>query len=194
MIKVGVTGGIGSGKSRVCALFAALGVPVYDSDGRAKELLNGNGEIRDAVVGLLGHRAYDNEVLDRTYVASKVFDDKMLLTEFNGIVHPAVALDFDAWCMSYANIPYIIMESAILFESGFDRFVDKIIAVSAPESVRIERVARRDGVSRESVLRRIANQLTDVAREDRADYVINNDGDIEQLAAAVKELNKKLIR
>ncbi len=192
MTRVGVTGGIGSGKSRVCALFAALGIPVYDSDGRAKELMNGDGGIKQAITALFGAQAYRDGVIDRAFVASRVFGDKMLLASLNGIVHPAVALDFDAWAMSNSCFPYVIMESAILFESGFDRLVEKVVTVSAPEEVRIARVASRDGVSRQSVMDRIANQLTDSAREARADYVIHNAGSIAELAAAVNEIDKKL--
>ncbi len=192
MIRVGITGGIGSGKSRVCALFAALGVPVYDSDTRAKELMNGDGGIKQAVTALFGPQAYDRGVLNSPFVASKVFGDRMLLASLNGIVHPAVALDFNAWAMSNAGFPYVVMESAILFESGFDRLVDKVVTVSAPEEVRITRVASRDGVSRRSVMERIANQLTDSAREARSDYVIHNGGSMEELAAAVNEIDKGL--
>lgn len=193
MIKVGVTGGIGSGKSRVCALFAALGIPVYDSDKRAKELMNGDGQLHDKITALFGAEAYGRDGrLDRRFVAGKVFNDPMLLTSLNGIVHPAVAEDFEAWSMSQSEFPYVILESAILFESGFDRFVDKIITVSAPEELRIERVLARDGVSRQAVAERIANQMADAEREARADYIINNDGDIEVLSVKVSNLDKLL--
>ncbi len=192
MIKVGVTGGIGSGKSRVCALFAALGIPVYDSDAGARELMNSDAEVMKAVTALFGPEAYDGGKLDRAFVAERVFHDKPLLASLNRIVHPAVVRDFDRWAMSHSDSPYVIMESAILFESGIDRFMDKVIAVSAPENIRIERVASRDGASRQSVLDRMANQLTDRERESRADYVINNDGSIEELAVKVHEIDKKL--
>jgi dephospho-CoA kinase len=192
MKRVGVTGGIGSGKSRVCALFAALGVPVYNSDERARELMNGDGRVRDGVISLFGSQAYSGGVLNSAYIASKVFADKILLASLNGIVHPAVAFDFEDWLISCADFPYVVIESAILYESGFDRFTDKVITVSAPDNVRIARVASRDGVSRQSVEQRIANQLTDEVREVRADYVINNGNGIEELAAEVKELDKRL--
>lgn len=192
MKKIGVTGGIGSGKSRVCALFAELGVPVYDSDSRGRELMDGDGKLRQEIISLLGPESYHDGKLDRPYVASKVFTDKILLTSLNGIVHPAVAQDFAAWSMSKTHCPYILLESAILFESGFDRFVDKVITVSAPEATRIERVASRDGVSRQSVMERMDNQLTDQAREERADYTIHNDGSSEDLVIKVSELDKLL--
>ncbi len=214
--RVGVTGGIGSGKSAVCKLFSELGIPVYDSDARARKLMNGlstcsnmpvagkgetveggaGGEIKRAIVALLGAEAYRDGVLDNSFVAGKVFADKMLLASLNAIVHPAVALDFEAWTLSFADRPYIVLESAILFESGFDRLVDRVIAVSAPEAVRLERVLARSGkgVSRQEVMRRMANQLTDADREARADFLIYNSGSLAELADRVKELDKQLKR
>lgn len=193
MIKVGVTGGIGSGKSVVCALFAESGAPVYDSDSRGKELMNGDGKIRRAIENLLGSKSYHSDGRpDRAFIAAKVFSNKILLAELNAIIHPAVAEDFAAWAMSKSSYPYVVLESAILFESGFDRFVDVTVTVSAPEELRIERVASRDGVSRQSVMERIANQLTDSAREERADHIILNNGNIDELAAKVGMLDKLL--
>lgn len=194
MIKVGVTGGIGSGKSTVCKLFAELGMPVYTSDVRARELMTRDEGIRRKIVGLLGEGAYRGDVLDNGYIAARVFADKMLLASLNAIVHPVTALDFEAWTLSFADRPYVVLESAILFESGFDRFVDRVIAVSAPEAVRIERVLKRggSGVSREDVMRRMVNQLADEDREARAWRIIDNSGGIEDLAAAVKLTDKEL--
>jgi dephospho-CoA kinase len=126
-------------------MFAALGAPVYDSDSRARELMNGHGGIRRAIVELLGEEAYRDEALDNAFVASKVFADKMLLASLNAIVHPAVALDFDAWTRAFTDRPYVVLESAILFESGFNRIVDRVVAVSAPVEVRLERVLARGG-------------------------------------------------
>lgn len=193
MIRVGVTGGIGSGKSRVCAFFAALGIPVYDSDRRAKELMDGDGKLRNSIIALFGDSAYGRDGrLDRRFIAGKVFNDRMLLASLNGIVHPAVAEDFEAWAMSQNDHHYVILESAILFESGFDRFVDKIITVSAPKDLRIEWVMDRDGASRRQVVERMANQMGDEEREGRADYIIHNDGDFDNLAVKVSDLDKLL--
>lgn len=191
-MKVGLTGGIGSGKSCAGDIFAGLGIPVYDSDSRGRELMNGGGALRRAVEELLGPEAYRNGRLNRAFVADRVFKDKLLLASLNGIVHPAVAQDFEAWAMSKDEYPYVILESAILFESGFDRFTDKVVTVSAPEEMRIERVASRDGVSRQSVMDRIANQLTDSERESRADFVVRNCGTIGNLDARVREIDKLL--
>jgi dephospho-CoA kinase len=219
MIRVGVTGGIGSGKSTVCGLFAGLGAPVYDSDSRARELMNGN-RIRDAVTALLGPESYRDGALDNTYVAGKVFADRTLLASLNAIVHPAVASDFEAWALSLTDRPYVVLESAILFESGFDGLVDRIVAVSAPVQVRLERVLQRargnDGtggrgdnraetrdnngagargdspLSREQVMRRMANQMSDAERESRSDWTIDNSGGLRELAARVKEIDNLL--
>ncbi len=199
MIRVGVTGGIGSGKSTVCGLLARRGAPVYDSDGRARQLMDGDGEIRRAIVALLGAEAYRGDgSLNRSYVASKVFGDRMLLASLNSIVHPAVALDFEAWTMPFRDRAYVVMESAILFESGFDRFVDRVIAVAAPVEVRIERVMARGDtgnreVSREDVRRRMENQITDGERSRRAWRVIDNGGPVDELARRVEEIHEELL-
>jgi dephospho-CoA kinase len=190
MKKIGITGGIGSGKSFVCELFAELGVPVYYSDSRAKELVDGGGRLRNKITRLFGAEAYRDNRLNSRFVADKVFKDRMLLASLNAIVHPAVAEDFAAWAMSKTDHPYVLLESAILFESGFERFVDEVITVSAPVEVRIERVVSRDNVSRAEVMERIANQLTDEARENRADYTIYNNQNTENLMVKVSQLDK----
>ncbi len=193
MIRVGVTGGIGSGKSTACKFFAERGASVYDSDLRAREIVHGGGEIRRAIVELLGPEAYRGDLLDNAYVAGRVFSDKLLLASLNAIIHPAVALDFEVWTLSFADRPYVVLESAILFESGFDRFVDRVITVSAPGQVRLERVlARGGGLSRREVMQRMANQLTDADREARAWRAIDNGGTLAELAARVEEIDKEL--
>ena len=193
MIQVGVTGGIGSGKSTACKLFAERGVPVYNSDSRAREIVNCGGKTRRAIVDLLGEQAYRGDRLDSAYVAGRGFSDKLLLASLNAIIHPAVALDLEAWTLSFADRPYVVLESAILFESGFDRFVDRVINVSAPEPVRLERVlARGGGLSREEVMRRMANQLTDADREARAWRTIDNSGTLAELTARIEEIDKEL--
>jgi dephospho-CoA kinase len=201
-LRVGVTGGIGSGKSTVCQLFARLGAHVYDSDTRARELMNGDGGIKRAIVALLGPDAYRGLALDNAYVAAKVFNDKMLLASLNAIVHPAVAMDFEAWALPFTGSSgsdgrpvssYIVLESAILFESGFDRFVDRVVSVSAPVEVRLERVlSRGSGLSREEMTRRMANQLSDADRAARAWRTIDNSGSQDELATQVRLLHADL--
>jgi dephospho-CoA kinase len=193
MIRVGVTGGIGSGKSTACKLFEELGIPVYYSDLRARKLMNTNGEIKHAIIELLGDNAYSGGILNNNYIAGKVFYDSSLLELLNAIVHPAVACDFEKWTHAHCNRPYIIIESAILFESGFDVLVDRVITVSAPEETRLERVlARGVGQSREDTARRMASQMTDNEREARADYTIHNDGGVVEITSQVQQLDKEL--
>lgn len=175
-IKVGITGGIGSGKSTVCRMFAMLGTPYYDCDSRAKELMVTDKHLVGAIKAAFGREAYAGGQPDRAYLASKVFNDKDALARLNGLVHPAVIRDFNEWAASCpAGTPYIVMESAIIFESGLEKEVDHTVTVSAPEEVRIERAAARDGAAREKVAARMANQMTDAERESRAGFVIHND-------------------
>ena len=195
MIRIGVTGGIGSGKSTVCAVLAGLGVPVYDSDGRARGLMDESMELRRKIVALLGEETYRGDTLDRAFVAGKVFGDKSTLASLEGIIHPAVAEDFETWAgemEAQAAHPCVVLESAILFESGFDRLVDRVVTVSAPEEVRLERIVSSRHCSRREAMARMASQMTDAERESRADYVIENSGGREELAAAVENLYKLL--
>jgi dephospho-CoA kinase len=191
---MGLTGGIGSGKSTVGGLFEELGVPVYYSDLRGRELMCGSGEIQCSIVRLLGSGAYRGDVPDTAYIARRVFADPMLLASLNSIIHPAVALDFESWTLSLTDRPYVLLESAILFESGFDRLVDRVVTVSAPEQMRLERVLARGhgGVSREDIMRRMANQLTDTERSRRAWRTMENNGTLADLARQVRQIDKEI--
>ena len=160
MYKVGITGGIGSGKSTVCALLADYGVAVYDSDAEAKRLMEQSVELREALCEAFGAECYTESGLNRAYLASKVFGDEEQLQRLNSIVHPAVRADFAAWA-EHQQTPYVVLESAILFESGFDSEVDATLAVVVPLEERIRRTMERDKSDRESVLRRIGHQLSD---------------------------------
>lgn len=160
MYKVGVTGGIGSGKSTVCRLFAERGIAVYDSDSQAKRLMEESEALRAALVGAFGEECYADGRLNRRYLAARVFGDAAALVRLNGLVHPAVREDFRAWAERQSG-PYVILESAILFEAGFENEVDTTLAVLAPTEERIKRCMERDGASREEVLRRMANQSDD---------------------------------
>ncbi len=178
MLRVGVTGGIGSGKSTVCRIFAALGIPIYDSDRRAKALMNDDPTLVARITELLGAEAYRNGRLDRAYVAGRVFGDRGLLEKLNAIVHPAVGADFTDWAEAQerCGVPYALLESAILFESGFDGCVDRTVTVSAPLEIRVARTVARDGVDEAQVRARIANQADDAWRESLAAYTVVNDG------------------
>lgn len=174
MKRLGVTGGIGSGKSTICELLARRGIPVYDSDSRAKMLMNS--ELQQPIRALFGEQAYTESGLNRTYIASCAFGNPELLAHLNAIVHPAVAEDFERWAESFeGQVRFVALESAILYESGFDSRVDAVLCVDAPFDVRIERTVKRDGSCREEVEKRVARQQTDVARQ-KADFVIVTDG------------------
>lgn len=186
MIKVGITGGIGSGKSTVCRLFAARGVAVYDSDAAAKRLMAGS--LREAVEARFGQESYRDGVLDRRYLADIVFRDREALQALDAIVHPAVMRDFEAWASEQQG-DYVVLESAILFEAGLEKSVDLTVAVLAPEKLRIERTCRRDGTDAESVRRRIAAQMSDDELHARADYTIVNILE-EELVPVVEQLDR----
>jgi dephospho-CoA kinase len=174
MKRLGVTGGIGSGKSTICELLARRGVPIYDSDSRAKKLMNS--ELQQPIRALFGEQAYNDSGLNRAYIASRAFGNPELLARLNAIVHPAVAEDFERWAENFeGQVQFVALESAILYESGFDSRVDAVLCVDAPLDVRIERTVKRDASSREEVEKRVARQRTDVARQ-KADFVIVTDG------------------
>lgn len=192
MIRVGICGGIGSGKSTVCALFAAKGAPVYDSDSRARALMEGSPEIIAAVSARFGADCYHEGVLDRTRLASVVFSDEKALADLDAIVHPAVRLDFEEWARNRKE-DYVVLESALLFDSGMDGCVDVSVAVLAPMSLRVERAVKRDGSTPGQVEARIARQMTDDELAERADIsIVNIDRD--DLSRDVDELDRRFRR
>jgi len=191
MLTVGITGGIGSGKTTVCKIFEVLGVPVYYADDRAKYLLNHDDKIITLVKNLLGEAAYINNELNRTYISSMIFNNAELLKKYNSIIHPAVALDTHDWQNKHSNAAYTLREAALLVETGSYKFLDKLIVVTAPIETRIERVMLRDNISREEVTARIKNQMPDEEKIKLADFVINNnerDGLIKQVWAIHEQL------
>ncbi|HEX2937090.1 MAG TPA: dephospho-CoA kinase [Bacteroidales bacterium] len=190
MIKVGITGGIGSGKSIVCALFAGIGIPVYDSDSRAKKLMNEDETIKQSLTGYFGKEIYAEGTLNRSLLAQRIFNNKPALEFVNNIVHPAVRNDFLQWA-SCQNAPYVIEEAALLFESNAYQLLDKVITVSCPEELRIQRVIERDKTTRENVLQRIKNQLPESEKVNRSDFVIIND-DQHSLIEQVNNIHIKL--
>lgn len=179
MLKIGLTGGIGSGKSIIGRAFEMMGVPVYVADLEAKKLMNSNDTIRNLLIDHFGAQVYDSNLyLNRKRLAEIVFNDSEALNIINSIVHPIVREDFKRWCDSKSHFPYVIQESAILFDTGLYKNFDKIITVSAEEDVRIQRVVERDLTSRKLVLKRIKNQLPESVRIERADFVIYNNTDL----------------
>lgn len=192
MLIVGLTGGIGSGKSTVARFFEALGIPIYIADDRAKELMVNDTALKQAIIELLGVAAYaENGNLNRAYIASQVFSHADLLNRLNALVHPAVGKDFKKWVNSQ-NSPYVIKEAAILFENGNYKQSDKNILVTAPTEMRIERVINRDGATKESILSRMQHQWPDSDKIPLADYIVENI-DLEQTQLQVNSLHKELI-
>lgn len=190
MYKVGITGGIGSGKSTVCAILAEFGVAVYDSDSRAKRLMNEDNTLRERLVERFGSEVYCVEGLNRIYLAERVFGNPEELKALNAIVHPAVMDDFDRWALEQEG-SYVVLESAILFEASLDRRVDVSVVVMAPEELRIERAMQRDGAQREQIVARMNNQISDQERVERAKYTIVNI-DIDNLRSDVEQLHRRL--
>ncbi|NNC82265.1 MAG: dephospho-CoA kinase [Flavobacteriales bacterium] len=177
MIRVGLTGGIGSGKTTVARIFSALGVPIYYADERAKYLMHHDVDLKVAVSVEFGPRAYVDGELDRAYLSSVVFADRDRLKALNRLVHPAVRRDYRAWLEGLSgDAPYCIKEAAIIFETGGHKELDRTILVTAPEDLRIERVMQRDDVSEEQVRSRMKEQWSDADKLDLADHVIQNDG------------------
>lgn len=193
-LRVGVTGGIGSGKSTVCRIFQSLGVPVYDADTWAKWLIEHDPEVKSGILQLFGTEAYDaSGAYQRAWVAGIVFQDACKLAALNALVHPAVECHSSAWHNEQAQngAPYTIKEAALMIESGSYRHLDYLIVVSAPESVRIERVMRRDGATEEQVRARISKQMPEAERLKHADWVIHNDGQ-QLLIPQVWQAHRKL--
>jgi dephospho-CoA kinase len=176
LLKVGLTGGIGSGKSTVAAVFSFLGIPIYEADARAKWLMNNNEKLKSDIIQNFGQESYTKEGLNSPYLSKLVFNNTDNLKQLNKLVHPRVGEDFEAFCKQNALAPYVVKEAAILFESGSYKQLDKIITVFCPLEVRIERVMQRDKISREEVLSRITRQMPEDEKLKLADYIIYNDG------------------
>lgn len=189
---VGLTGGIGSGKSTVAAMFRNLGVPVYNSDEEAKELMGNSEQIKQKIVTLLGEDSYNGGKLNREYISGRVFKDKEMLKALNNIVHPAVRNHFTQWAQNQHS-KYVIQEAAIIFENESNEFYDQIILVTAPLDIRIKRVGQRDGLSPEQVMERVKNQWEDSRKASLADFVIEN-SELQNTAAQVMEIHRKLLK
>jgi dephospho-CoA kinase len=173
-LTVGITGGIGSGKSTVCKMFKLLGIPIFEADLVAKKLINSNSKIKKGLTHLFGNDIYiPNKGVDRKKLANIIFNDDIQLAKVNELVHPVVRNEFENW-LKKQNTAYIIHEAAILFESGFYKIMDFTILVSAPEFQRIERVRKRDNTSENEVKERMAKQWTDQQKRELASVEIKN--------------------
>lgn len=194
-LKIGITGGIGSGKTTVCKIFETLGIPIYYADDRAKALYLENADLKQGVIQLFGAESYllDGQ-LNRKWISDLAFQDPELLKKLNALVHPAVQKDGNDWHDAQTNVPYTLKEAALLFESGGDKYLDKIITVYAPLELRIERVILRGSgsMTRADVEARIAKQMSDEEKKDRADFVIFNDGN-QALIPQVLAIHHKIL-
>lgn len=177
MKKIGITGGIGSGKSTVCRVFKALGVPVYEADERAKWLTNHDPILRADIIRLLGPMAYDAAgQYNRAFVATQVFANPDLLAQLNGLVHPRVQADTQRWAEDYAHLPYVVKEAALMTAAGQGNDLDSVVVVMAPLSLRVQRIRNRDPHRSEAEIRDIINrQISDEARRELADELLVND-------------------
>lgn len=189
MKRLAITGGIGSGKSTVCGLLAEVGgVEVYDSDSRAKEVMNSHPQVVREVIALFGPEAYKEGVLNRPYIAQRAFADKELLGRLNAIVHPRVVEDYELWVARQSG-PYVVLESALLFSSPLEGHYDVSVAVVAPDEVRVARCVARDGATPEQIRERMARQMSGKEFAKRADIVVNADG-VEPLLPQVEAIDK----
>ena len=190
MYKVGLTGGIGSGKSKVAEFLRDREVAIYDSDSRAKELMMSNEALREALIAEFGQECYTSDGINRAWLAQRVFNNEAELARLNAIVHPAVMRDFAEWAEAQEG-NYVVLESAILLEAGLESHVDVVVSVMAPKELRLERAMLRDGAKREQIEERMRNQMSDEERTDRAKYAIVNI-DLEELEEDVEQLHRRL--
>jgi dephospho-CoA kinase len=190
--RLGVTGGIGSGKTTVCRIFRVLGVPVFVADAAAREVMNNDPGIRDRINSIAGKDLYSGGELDRMELARLIFNRPEMLKSVNAAVHPVVLQIFSKWA-DESDAPYVIMEAAVLFESKADTYVDRVVSISAPVEERIARVMGRNELSREQVIERIKNQLEDDEREEQSYYVINN-ADNEMIIPEILKIHEDMLR
>lgn len=191
IFRLGITGGIGSGKTSVCKVFEMLGIPVFSADPVARDIMDHDERIIDNINAIIGRDLYRNGGLDRAVLANLIFNDHELLKKVNSIVHPEVFRRFDEWVTGQVA-PYVIMEAAILFESGAAEKVDRVLTVTAPVEERIARVMHRNNLSREQVLERINNQMPDDERIRLSDYVISN-SERDMIIPVILEIHNKII-
>lgn len=191
VLKAGITGGIGSGKSTVTNIFKTLGIPVFDADAAARKVMNEDEALIRSISKLFGSGAYTNGILNRKYIAGIVFSDAYKLEQLNALVHPVTIAIAEKW-MQQQTAPYVLKEAAILFESGATAGLDYIIGVFAPQHLRIQRVMQRDKVTRDEVLGRMSKQIDEFMKMKLCDFVITND-EQQLLIPQVLEVHEKLL-
>lgn len=191
MLKIGLTGGIGSGKSVVANIFKVLGIPVFDADANAKQLMQTDASLKKEIQKLFGEESYVQDILNRKHIANIVFKDPFQLERLNAVVHPAAIRAGDEWVQKQTG-DYVVKEAALFFESGSAQGMDYIIGVYAPQHIRINRVMQRDGVTREEVLNRMQKQIQEEIKMRLCDFVIMND-DQQLLIPQVLTLHQRFI-
>ena len=189
---IGLTGGIGSGKSSVLEIFKKIGISTYNADESAKKLISSDKKIIYSIKQLFGEDIYDKNELNSKLVSKIVFNDKEKLKSLNSIIHPAVAIDFDNFCFKHRDETYIVKEAAIIFETKTENLFNKIIYVKAPKEIRVDRVMQRDNLSRDDVLNRIQNQINETSIIDKCDFIIDNIN-FRELEEKVIEIHNTLI-
>ena len=192
MLKVGITGGIGSGKSMVCRVFSTLGIPIFYADDAARYVMEHDIEIIQNIKALFGSEAYIGATLNRTHIAAIVFQNKGKLAQLNALTHPATIRYGQEW-MQQQQAPYIIKEAAIFFETGSDKDMDVMLGVFAPVDLRINRTLHREGMNTEKIKERIALQMDEVEKMKRCDYVITND-EVQAVLPQVLKLHAELLK
>lgn len=191
IFRLGVTGGIGSGKSTVCKIFNVLGIPVFSADDEGRIIMDTDTRLRDDLNNLIGEDLYASGELNRGRLASIIFNDSDLLDSVNSLVHPLVFNEFSEWCKQQ-NADYIIFEAAILFEAGAEELVDKILAVVAPLEERVDRVIERNKMTREQVMERVKNQISDEEMIKRSDFYIDNSDNL-MIIPQVLEIHNRIL-
>ena len=189
MLKIGLTGGIGSGKTTIAKVFETLGIPVYFADDKAKYLMNNDALLKASIIQQFGIDAYKNEELDRKYLAGLVFNDKEKLALLNSLIHPITIRDANEW-MNQQKAPYVIKEAALLFESGAAEQLEYVIGVYAPQHIRIQRVMKRDNLPVEEIMKRISRQIDEEMKMKLCNFVITNN-DHHLVIPQIIELDKK---
>ena len=192
MLKLGLTGGIGSGKTTVAHIFEVLSIPVYYADSAARDLMNNDPDLKKKIITSFGPDTYKNGELNRTYLGSIVFQNSEKLNLLNSIVHPVTIRNSENW-MENQKTPYAIKEAALIFEAGLEKHLDYVVGVTAPESLRIQRVVERDHVTKQKVLDRMRHQMDEKEKISRCDFVIQNDG-IQALLPQVLAIHEKLLK
>ncbi len=192
MLRVGLTGGIGSGKSVVARIFEVLGIPVYYADAANKKLMNEDEELKGKIIQHFGEESYQNGLLNRSHLSAVVFNDPEKLQLLNALTHPVVITHAANWMKAQAG-PYVIKEAALIFESNSNKDLDYVIGVSSPEALRIRRVIERDGSNQDAVLKRIQSQMNEDEKMKRCDFVLVND-EQQLLTPQVMKLHETLLK